>query len=138
FLPADISNFNSLATGKIKLTGEADAPDFNGALNFQYGAIKVNMLNTSYFFGGKVNIDNDMIYFDRMPIEDVRGNKATANGTVIHDYFKDFNYDFAVEYNKLLCLNTTEEQNSLYYGKAYASGDIEVEGYGDKVNIEVR
>lgn len=138
FLPSDISNFNSLATGVVNVTGSPDETDLKGTLNFENGAVKVNMLNTSYFFGGKVHIDKDMIYFDRMPIEDVRGNHASANGTIIHDYFKNWNYDFTLDFHKLLCLNTTEEQNSLYYGKAYASGDLEVEGYGDNIIIDVR
>lgn len=138
FLPPDISNFNALATGNVRVNGTPEKMDLKGYLNFDNGAVKVNMLNTSYFFAGKVNIENDMIYFDRMPIEDVRGNKASANGTLIHDYFENWNYDFTLDFKKLLCLNTTEEQNSLYFGKAYASGDIEVEGYDNKINIEVR
>lgn len=138
FLPPDISNFNALASGAIRVNGTPDQMDLKGALNFENGAVKVNMLNTSYFFGGKVNIDKDMIYFDRMPIEDVRGNHASANGTLIHNYFENWNYDFTLDFEKLLCLNTNEEQNSLYFGKAYATGDLEVEGYGDKINIDVR
>jgi len=138
FLPPDITNFNALASGVVKVSGRPEKMDLDGSLNFENGAVKVNMLNTSYFFGGKVNFDYDMIYFDRMPIEDVKGNRATANGTLIHNYFENWNYDFTLDFEKLLCLNTTEEQNSLYYGKAYATGDIEVEGYGDRINIDVR
>ena len=138
FLPSDISNFNALATGKIDVGGTPEKMDLGGSLLFENGAVKVNMLNTSYFFGGKVNIDYDMIYFDQMPIEDVRGNHAVANGTIIHKYFENWNYDFTLDFEKLLCLNTTDEQNNLYFGKAYATGDLEVEGYGDKMNIEVR
>ncbi len=138
FMPSDISNFNALASGIVNVKGRPEKMDLDGWLNFENGAVKVEMLNTNYFFGGKVNIDKDMIYFDRMPIEDARGNHASANGTLIHNYFENWNYDFTLDFEKLLCLNTTEEQNSLYYGKAYASGDLEVEGYGDKINIDVR
>jgi len=137
FLPPDVSNLRGLASGKLTLKGSAKDPLLKGKLNFEHGAIKVNMLNTEYFFGGKVTIAEDMIAFDSIPLSDLKGNLGWAQGTFFHNNYESWNFDCVLQFRKLLCMNTTEEMNPLYYGRAYASGTVNVFAYGGNVDIEV-
>lgn len=138
FLPPDVSNFQSLADGHIKLSGSPDEPIFNGKMKIHNGSIKINMLNTSYFLeSGTVDFYPDMIALNTMKIADVRGNTGMVNGTYNHKNFENSDYSFDLQFNKMLCLNTTEEMNDLYYGKAYASGTASILGYGDKIDVEI-
>lgn len=137
FLPSDVSNLKGLATGKLTLKGSVEEPLLNGDLNFEYGAIKVNMLNTEYYFGGKVTITEDLIKFDSIPLSDLKGNLGWAEGKFFHNNFQDWNFDCEMQFKKLLCLNTTEEMNPLYYGRAFASGNVKVFAFGGTVDINV-
>lgn len=137
FIPEDVSNLRGLATGKLSVKGEPEAPVLKGKINFQNGAVKVNMLNTEYYFGGLVKVDNDMIAFDSIPIADVKGNLGVGRGTFYHNNFENWNFDCVLEFNKMLCLNTTEEMNDLYYGRAYATGSVQVFAYGNNIEIDV-
>lgn len=137
FLPSDVSGLKGLASGKLTLKGTPEEPKMKGRLNFEHGAIKVNMLNTEYYFGGRVDIAEDMIAFDSIPLADLKGNLGWAQGTFYHNNFSDFNFDCVLEFKKLLCLNTTEEMNPLYYGRAYATGNVSVFAYGGNVDINV-
>ncbi|HLP10651.1 MAG TPA: translocation/assembly module TamB domain-containing protein [Flavobacteriales bacterium] len=139
FLPPDIvSNFQSLADGEIKLTGSPDEPQFNGKLKIHNGSIKVTMLNTSYFLeNGEIEVMPDMIALNKLTIQDVRGNGGTVNGTYNHKNFTNGDYAFDLNFNKMLCLNTTEDMNEIYYGKAYASGTASIQGYGDKIDVVI-
>jgi hypothetical protein len=138
FLPPDVTNFQSIADGEIKLTGSPDEPQFNGKLKIHNGSIKVTMLNTSYFLeNGEIEVSPDMIALNKLTIQDVRGNGGTVNGTYYHENFKNGNYSFDLKFDKMLCLNTTEEMNDIYYGKAYASGTASIQGYGDKIDVVI-
>lgn len=139
FMPKeDVSNFESLANGKVTLTGTPEEPLFNGKLKVYSGSVKINMLNTSYFIEkGNVTIYPDMIALDQMSITDVKGNGGTVNGTYNHTNFEKGNYGFDIDFKNMLCLNTNEELNDLYYGKAYASGTASIVGAGDKIDITI-
>lgn len=137
FIPEDVSNLRGLATGKLTVNGTPAAPRVKGKMNFQNGAIKVEMLNTEYYFGGMVFMDEDMIAFDSIPIADLKGNLGYGRGTFYHDNFENWNFDCVLEFKKMLCLNTTEEMNSLYYGRAYATGNVQVFAYGNNIEIDV-
>ncbi|HRE96233.1 MAG TPA: translocation/assembly module TamB domain-containing protein, partial [Flavobacteriales bacterium] len=137
FLPEDVSNLRGLANGTITLSGNVDQPKLKGKLDFQNGGIKVGMLNTEYFFGGIVSITEDMIAFDNIPISDIKGNLGSAQGTILHKNFENWNFNCLLEFNKMLCMNTTEEMNPLYFGRAYATGSLEVFAYGNNIEVTV-
>ncbi len=138
FLPPDVSNFQSLVDGLVTLTGTPDVPEFNGKLRIHDGGVKITMLNTSYFLeNGTIDIFPDMIALNTMKISDVKGNQGVVNGTFNHKNFKNSDYAFDLAFEKMLCLNTTEEMNDLYFGKAYATGTASILGYGDKIDVEI-
>lgn len=137
FIPEDISNLRGLATGNITIKGSTSEPKIKGKINFENGAIKVNMLNTEYYFGGMVQIEEDMIAFDTIPLADVKGNLGWARGTIYHKNFDDWNMDCDIDFKKLLCLNTTEEMNPVYYGRAYATGNVNVFMYNENIEINM-
>lgn len=140
FLPPDVSNFQSLLDGDIRLTGTPDEPIFRSKkdLKIHDGSIKINMLNTSYFIEkGSIGIFPDMIALNSMKITDVRGHPATVNGTYNHKNFENGNFSFDLDFQNMLALNTTEEMNDLYFGKAYATGTASILGYGDKIDVEI-
>ena len=80
-------------------------------------------------------LGNGAFGIEGMTIYDMpHNNKAIVNGKVYHDNFKNFQLDFDIRTNKFMCLNTTESDNSLYYGQAYVTGIINIFGF---VNNEI-
>ncbi len=137
FLPSDISNLRGLASGEISLRGTPSEPLVRGKVNFDYGSVKVNMLNTEYYFGGEVKLFEDLIAFDSIPLVDLKGNMGWAQGALRHTNYGNWNFSTQLEFNKLLCLNTTEDMNPLYYGRAYASGRVNVFTSGGGIEVDV-
>ena len=128
------SDFEGLLSGSVTIKGALKKPDVNGTLNVQADRIKVNYLNTVYKFNHDITIENSSFGMENMVIYDVNNNKALVTGHVYHDNFKNFQLDFDIRTNKFMCLNTTESDNSLYYGKAFVTGIINVFGF---VNNEI-
>ncbi len=84
-----------------------------------------------------MSITEDMIAFDNIPISDIKGNLGSAQGTILHKNFENWNFNCLLEFNKMLCMNTTEEMNPLYFGRAYATGSLEVFAYGNNIEVTV-
>ncbi len=126
------------ATANVSLTGNFKKPALNGKVGLTSAKFKVNYLNTTFKID-KCNIDivPDMISFDNIKILDAKENKmlgwGVANGTIYHNWFADWSLDVGINANNFLVLNTTEKENSIYYGKANVSGFVNIDnGNKDK------
>ncbi len=113
-------------------------PDISGVLNVNAKKIRVNYLNTVYNFSHEIIIKNNSFDFNDLVIYDINHNKAVVDGKVYHDNFKNFQLDFDIRTYKFMCLNTTEANNNLYYGKGYVSGIVNISGYMDNILIDAK
>ncbi len=124
-------------SGNASIRGSIEKPTITGRLQVKADKWKVDYLNTVYSFDTEVLIEPNSFGVEGMRVFDSGKNLAVVNGKVHHDNFKKFQLDIDMEAKKFMFLNTTEAQNGLYYGKAYASGIINVFGYLDKVIIDI-
>lgn len=124
------SEFDGLLSGSMTIKGSTKRPEVNGLLNVSANRIRVNYLNTYYKFNHDIVIENGSFGIEGMTIYDIpHNNKAIVNGKVYHDNFKNFQLDFDIRTNKFMCLNTTEADNSLYYGQAFVTGIVNIFGF---------
>lgn len=137
FVKEYCSDLSGLIAGNINVLGSVKEPKLSGVLNVNAKKVRVNYLNTVYNFSQQIIIKNNSFDFDNFVIYDTPyHNKAIVNGKVYHDNFKNFQLDFDIEAQKFMCLNTTEVNNNLYYGKAFVSGIVNISGYMDNILIE--
>lgn len=138
-IPEGISNINGAITGDIEITGKLESPQLQGKATFEDASLKVDYLNTTYYLNQSAGIYPDMFTLDYIRINDEDDNSAYAVGTIIHDNFKDWNFDvyLDMEESPFMCLNTDETQNALYYGKAYGTGYVNVFGADKDLMIDV-
>lgn len=145
--PKVISNVKGYLDGNLVVKGELAHPLVSGYLDLKKGNVKVGMFGVNYGFSGKVNVMEDMIAIDYMPIIDEDGNRGYLNGGIIHENFDNFNFDVFVglddvrkpngDQGSFLAMNTQYKEGDIYYGKAYVNGWVNVDGYLDNLNIEV-
>lgn len=112
--------------GEIGLEGKAFAKDFG---------FKVDYLNTFYTLTDTVVLTPTTIQLVNTPVYDTEGHKSVVNGILNHHGFHDFQFDINVNCHNFLALNTQEQNNSTYYGKAYASGPVRIYGTPNEVNF---
>ena len=93
--------------------------------------VRLNYMNTLYKFSGPVTIENNSFGVDSLKILDVNNKTAYVTGKVYHTNFKKFQLDFDISADKFCMLNTGINDNSLYYGQAFASGVISISGFID-------
>jgi hypothetical protein len=137
YISAISSNFKGYATGKLKLKGTPVSPDLSGMLYLMVKGFRVDYLNTNYSFTDSVEVTKNSFIFDKMVIYDSRGDTAIFDGKIIHERFYDFFLDFTIKPYNFECLNTNSSQNSLFYGKAYATGIFKVYGNVNNITMDI-
>lgn len=135
FLPETLSDLEAEISGNLSMSGTITKPEINGNLELDNGRLKINELNTEYTFNGDLKVEPDLIYATSAYAFDENSTQATVlSASFYHDNFTDYSYEFSVHMNEpFLALNTTYDDNSLFYGTAYATGFVNV-SY-DKYNL---
>ena len=125
---SEITDISGKADAMVTLTGTFDRPEFTGAATLQNARFRVSYLNTSYSISDRLIIMPDMIAAENVKMQDRDGNTAVITGQFVHDNYAKWslNLDADLERMPFLCMNTTQEQNPLYYGKVYATGFVNV------------
>jgi hypothetical protein len=132
-----ISDLSGKATGELKITGTAKNPLITGKGFVKDGRLKIDYLGTTYYFEDNIYLEQNLIGFKKLHLIDENGNKAVINGGLYHDSFKDFVVNINGNMNHFQVLNTTEKDNDLFYGEAIITGDMEMLGDFDNLQINV-
>lgn len=128
-LYGNATNIQGQANGTLKITGDLDHPKFNGSPRVSNGEFTIDYFKTRYNFNELIHFQGDSIFFKNAVLTDTLWKtKGTINGGITHTFFKDFKANLSINLNNTFVLNTTEEDNSLYYGKAFGTGKIDING----------
>ena len=137
YLDGLASEIGGIASGEIYLKGTAKKPELTGKVYLQKIGFKIDYLNTNYTFSTEVDILKDRFKFKNISLYDVKGNQLLVNGMIRHDHLKNFYFDIDIKANKAQVLNTGPANNELYYGTAYASGNVSISGYLDYMIMDI-
>ncbi|WP_448518807.1 translocation/assembly module TamB domain-containing protein [Rhodoflexus sp.] len=137
FLSEIASNMGGRAEGKLRVYGQADAPQISGELFITGGRFKVNYLNTTYFFDDRILFEEDRIAVRRLRLRDDEQNVAFIDGGVYHYGFTNFIIDIVGDFRRFKVLDTPQAEDALYYGTAIGTGKMEIFGPPDNLKITV-
>jgi len=116
-------------SGNISLNGTVLEPVYEGELEFSSAKFNVAMLNENFEFPNEtLSLDNQGIYFDNFNIEDANDNSIVVNGKVITENLLNPGFDLDVQADGFRLLNSTKEDNDLFYGTAVVDVDGTVKG----------
>ncbi|APY00223.1 translocation/assembly module TamB domain-containing protein [Lacinutrix venerupis] len=133
-----LSNIRGDVTGNIAVIGDLKKPNFNGDLKIDNGGLKIPYLNVDFDFDKKssVTLDNQNFNFNTIKITDVKyGTQGILDGKISHVNFGNWRLDLGLNTNRLLVLDTKEQEESLYYGTGFISGSAEIFGPTESLNI---
>lgn len=137
FLKDNLTIYNGNVSAKCKVTGTLDDIRVDGNLNLIQVLARVEYLKTTYAFNTKVNFDRSSITVNPFYVTDINGKQAKVDGRVSHQSFSNFMFDLKIsELNSFQVLNTTSKDNTLFYGKAYATGNMSLKGPQNDLFLE--
>ncbi|MEO8150666.1 MAG: translocation/assembly module TamB domain-containing protein [Bacteroidia bacterium] len=131
------SDMHGMISGDVSLRGSPEEPVLTGTASLQKANFTIDYLNTHYSLTDVITFNEKSISFNNITITDEHGNTAKLNGRILHNHLKDFGLDIHITPKKFMVLNTTESQNDLFYGKAYATGEVDIGGTFENVDMDI-
>ncbi len=137
-----IDHIRGLVDGGARLSGDINNPDIDGLLTLNNAGIAVPYLNVDYKFApnSRVRLEKQTFDFEEVALTDIAENtNATIDGTIKHQYFKNWLLDLNVDANedRLLILNTEYDIDELYYGTGFLQGTGRIYGPTKALTIKV-
>jgi hypothetical protein len=136
FIEDYVAALGGYLDGEVAITGMLRDPNIDGYGNIGEGRLLFKYLNTRYTFHGSLQFRRNEINLSELVLNDTYGNPGTMRGRFSHRGFRDLGFDVSGRMENFLVLNTTARDNPLYYGTAYATGDLRI--FGQRKNINIR
>ncbi len=128
FLKSIFSDMDGTLSGLYKIEGNLTAPLIHGEGKIENGKIMIDYLKTSYTFSGALNFTPNQIIFDNFYLNDALNNKAFLDGELRHRNFSKLRINLDATFTNFQVLNTSNKDNSLFYGQAYSTGKLNILG----------
>ncbi len=128
FMKGIFSQIGGTISGDFTLKGQLSAPEINGEGKVSDGQLMVDYLKTMYKFTGLMGLTPTSIYFKDIDMNDAFRHKGNLNGAIYHKNFNSMSINLSADFQNFQVLNTTIKDNSLFYGQAYATGDLNFNG----------
>lgn len=136
-----ITDIRGLVTGQAKVTGNFKKPSINGFLKLNQAGLKVPYLNVDMDIepNATVILEGQRFTFDYFDITDTKHRtKGILGGYIAHQRFSDWEMGLELyAQDRLLVLDTEENEESLYYGTGFISGSATINGPTDELVIDV-
>ncbi len=144
FVPG-ISKTEGQFEADVTLSGPFNAINMNGGAVIKTGKFQLDYLKTTYYIKNqKIDLSGNRIYATGDTIYDAsyatgQRHMAFIRGGLLHQHFKDWRLNCTVrseDYNFLI-LNTSAEDNLLYYGQALGKFEANFSGSFRQTNISI-
>ncbi|CAM4147397.1 translocation/assembly module TamB domain-containing protein [Zobellia nedashkovskayae] len=129
FTEGVIKDSHGALSGKVNVSGTTASPEYAGTINFT--GVDFNLAEVNSVFkvtDEQLKLDTDGVYFDSFEITDADGSDFTVQGAVLTKDLLNPSFDLKLTAENFRVLNSSKEDNELYYGTASLDADLKVEG----------
>ena len=141
FLDSNLVNLKGQVSGEIEIFGSSKQQYILGNIIIQEPVqFTIPYTNVPYTVQkGSIAFNARDIDFSTLTLKDTLNNTASINrGRIYHDgFFGSMNLDIDISTEKLLLLNTTRINNSLFYGNAISDAKLRIKGPTNALKIGV-
>jgi len=130
-----LENIEGSASGSVSITGKYSDPVIFGETYVDHGKFKIPYLGTTYSLNDNIIFNDNLIGFTNVKLKDQYNKICVLNGGIYHDLFQNFVFNLKGDMQTFQVLHTTEKDNPLFYGTAFATGQWEFLGTEDNIRI---
>lgn len=136
FSQDQITNSSGSISGNMKIGGTTLEPEYSGNFTFEQAQFNVSTLNADFVLQQEtIELDNEGVYFNDFTIGDTNQNSFVINGDVFTEKLLNPEFDLRLQADDFNALNSTEEDNGLFYGRANFDVDASLGGTLDLPEI---
>ncbi len=128
FMRGIFSNMDGSLTGNYTIKGTFLEPIINGDGKIQSAQLTIDYLKTKYYITGSLDFSPTQVLFKDFILTDELKNKASLDGFLTHSNYNEFRINLDANFKTFQLLNTNAKDNSLFYGQAFATGNVNMLG----------
>ena len=139
FTFGQVTRMSGNLDGKLSIKGSTEAPDLNGNLHFKESALNPKFIDSYLKIpDGNLAFDNHKLIFRDFTIIDSLNNKAILSGNVGLKNLKNPELDMRLHSDNFLALNTTKQDNPMYFGTIFLDSDISIKGSVNAPDVKAK
>jgi hypothetical protein len=134
----NVRDMKGQLTGELNIEGFTSKPSIDGFLRFRDAEV------TPVKIGSKFSLKNETIQLNGsgltlndFKITDAGGNLARISGTITTSTYKTFDLSLTFDAKNFQVMNTTEDDNDLFYGKVSINTKARITGSSDFPKVQV-
>ncbi|MFT3825405.1 MAG: translocation/assembly module TamB domain-containing protein [Chitinophagaceae bacterium] len=132
-----LSEVSGGLSGKLSITGTVQQPEWQGNLNFDTMLFKASALGTRYrIYNQKIGFQYPNITFNKFAVLDSQKHELVIDGTVKSNTLSSYGLDLAVKADRFTAVQAQRAANSMVYGYAEVSTNLNVKGTTDRPSID--
>ncbi|MBC7588989.1 MAG: translocation/assembly module TamB domain-containing protein, partial [Chitinophagaceae bacterium] len=133
YLKGIFSGLDGYGTGDLKISGKPNSLNLLGNVKIKNAGMKVDYTQVYYYIDSAlIKFEEDGMDFGEFAIYDdsikATRNKGMVRGKLYEKNFSNMAFDFELNTNKLLLLNTKPKDNQQFYGKAIGKAALSFKG----------
>lgn len=133
FLSGLIHDSEGYLDGRLSMKGQASQAKLDGRMQLHGVKTTVDYLNIPYEVAeANIDITDRVIRLGELKMKDADGRSASLSGKIEHQFFDKMVLDLNFTSDRFQFLNTTAEDNELFYGQLFLKSDMSVRGPIDK------
>ncbi len=124
-----IKESSGYISGNFDVSGTTKNPEYEGELKFNQSRFKVSKFNSLFKISNEsISLDNKGIYLKSFEIADANDNTFSMDGKINTEEIINPTFDLKLVAEQFMLLNSTKEDNELFYGIASFDADVTVKG----------
>lgn len=133
FVKGFLKELSGAATGNMSIRGSTSKPQVDGEIAFRNTVFNTKFTNTPWRVDGqRIFFDRSGIHFPDFQMQDPANNTAVLSGDVLTNDFTSFELALNLVSDRFQLLNTTADDNNMYYGKVVMSSSVRITGNSSK------
>jgi hypothetical protein len=132
-----ISELNGDISGGISVNLTEKKPSINGEIRIENTGLRVIPLNALFYLPDDIiKLENNQMVFSRFTVLDSLNKQLNINGIIDLNDPENISADLDVTSDLLQVMNTTEKDNSSFYGDIFVNSKLKVSGPVLKPSIQ--
>jgi hypothetical protein len=140
YLGGVFTNLTGNVSGKLRIVGPASHLLYLGTVNLRNANLKVAYTQCTYKIpAATIQFRKDTIDFGTFQAKDRFGHTADfLRGRLFHHGFDDLGFDFELNTNRLLLLDTKATDNNQFYGNVIGKARITLTGPESNIRMDIK
>ena len=130
FVTGIFSNMRGKANGILSISGPMNEIDYSGDIALSNFGLKLDFTGVDYSFEDTViPLSKGFAGLNNVKVKDGRSNsKGSISGFILFETISSMAVNLIMTADNLLILNSTQQDNDLFWGRVYGQGDLYVSG----------